>query len=569
MIQYKEWSELLQDAKDRKISGITAATKTDARLEYLDFTVPYIYNPDVIVTRKNFSEKLAFEKLSNSSMKTLVMEDYSVVDHIKTNYPMLQYSTINSVKEGLRMVAFGEADVMIIELISATVAIDEDNITNLMINTETLYNSNLSIATRNDWPILNDIFNKGLAQISEAEKNEIKTKWIPFYRKKIYENTFFWIVLGSTFITLALILATIFFWNITLKKLVKEKTAELEKSKELLIYKSYHDDLTKLYNRAFYNETLELFVSNPPIPLSIIMADLNCLKITNDTLGHEDGDKLIKLVADILKQTCRNSDIIARIGGDEFVVLMPKTTYENAKEIVEKIKMACEKAPKNPIEISLAMGYATQIDSRENIKTIFKKAEDLMYENKIHESPKTYKNIIDTLKDRLEKNTFETHEHCLRLKEMSLKIGEKLNFSKEELNVLEKVADLHDIGLVTIPYEILNKSEGLTSFEKNKIERHPDFGFRIASSAKMLEVAEGILAHHEHWDGTGYPNRLKGESIPIMSRIISVVDAYDVMTNGRPYKKAVSKLEAIEELKRCAGAQFDPKIVDLFINYII
>ena len=214
-------------------------------------------------------------------------------------------------------------------------------------------------------------------------------------------------------------------------------------------------------------------------------------------------------------------------------------------------------------------GYATQIDSRENIKTIFKKAEDLMYENKIHESPKTYKNIIDTLKDRLEKNTFETHEHCLRLKEMSLKIGEKLNFSKEELNVLEKVADLHDIGLVTISYEILNKREGLTSFEKNKIERHPDFGFRIASSAKMLEVAEGILAHHEHWDGTGYPNRLKGESIPIMSRIISVVDAYDVMTNGRPYKKAISKLEAIEELKRCARAQFDPKIVDLFINYII
>lgn len=568
MVKYDQWTKLLQDAKDRKISGITAATKTKQREEYLNFTIPYIFNPNVIITRKNFSEKLTFEKLVNSSMKVIAIEDYSILDEIKSNYPELQYSTVTTAKDGLRMVSFGEADAMIIELISASIAIDEDNITNLMVNTEALYNSDLSIATRNDWPILNDIFNKGLAQISEAEKKEIKAKWLPLSREKFYENPVFWYGFIGFFLALTVILVLIFAWNITLKRMVKEKTAELEKSKEILFYKSYHDELTQLYNRAYYNEQLKILENNLQLPFSVIIADLNGLKITNDTFGYEAGDLLIKRVANILKEQCNNNHIISRIGGDEFVILMPLTSKEERERITNNIKKACEYSAKIPIQPSIALGGATKNSISDSFNNMFKKAEDLMYENKIHESTKTYQSIIESLKEQLILKSFETEAHRNKLKEMALFIGERLLLSKEEMNILEKVADLHDIGIISIPREIIFKLDPLTLTEKIKLKHHPDLGFRIASTAKMMEVAEGILSHHEKWDGSGYPNGLKGETIPLVSRIISVVDAYDVMMTGRPYKKALNKAEAISELRKYSGTQFDPKVVEVFMGYL-
>lgn len=568
MVEYNQWPKLLQDAKDKKISGITAATKTKQREEFLNFTIPYIFNPNVIITRKNFSEKLTFDKLVNSSMKVIVIKDYSVIDEIKANYPYLEYETVLSAKEGLRKISFGEADAMIIELISASVAIDEDNITNLMINTEALYNSDLSIATRNDWPMLNAIFNKGLAQISQRERREIKVKWVPLDHKKFYENPIFWYSFTGLIIILSAIVGTVFIWNLTLKKLVKEKTAELEKSREILFYKSYHDDLSKLYNRAYYNEQVKNFEKNIVLPFSVVIADLNGLKITNDTFGYEAGDNLIKRVSEILKEYCDERHIISRIGGDEFVILMPKTSKEESQIIVSKITEACKKAEKNPIQPSLAIGYETLSDKNSDFNNIFKKAEDMMYENKINESKATYEKIVVSLKEELEKYSFETHDHSLRIKEKALILGKQLKLSNEELKTLEKVAELHDIGLVSIPKEILNKITPLSDEEKLKLRYHPDLGFRIMSSAKMMEVAKGILSHHEKWDGTGYPNRLKGEEIPIISRIISVVDAYDVMITGRPYKKAISQLEAIEELLTCSGTQFDPEIVTVFVEYL-
>jgi ABC-type amino acid transport substrate-binding protein len=326
MVRYDSWSELLEDAKNKKVSGITAASKTEQRLEYFNFTVPYIFNPNVIITRKNFSEKLTFEKLNNSSMSIVAIEGFSVLDELKLNYPNLNYRTVSNAKEGLRKVSFGEADAMIVQLISASLSIDEDNITNLMVNSETTYDSNLSIATRNDWPILNDIFNKGLAQITDSEKNAIKSKWVPLYQDNFYDNPYFLPILIAIIGFFIFLFIIIFLWTITLKKKVREKTAELEKSKEELYFKSYHDDLTKLYNRAYYNEQIEYYALNPALPFTIIIADLNGLKIVNDTFGHEKGDLLIQKAADILKEQCREKDVLARIGGDEFVILMPQAS---------------------------------------------------------------------------------------------------------------------------------------------------------------------------------------------------------------------------------------------------
>ena len=429
MVEFNQWSDLIEAARLKEVSGITAATKTPERSKYLDFTVPYIMNPNVIITRKNFSEKLTFEKLSNSSMDILVIEEYSIVEDLEKNHPKLEFRTVPNTSDGLRLVSFGEADALIVEVMSASAGIEQDKMTNLMINTEVPYDSNLSIATRNDWPMLSAILNKGLAQITENEKQDILNKWVPIQRKSIVENRYFWMILGTILIGLSLIIITVVAWNRLLKKAVREKTEELiskneqlyrtkkqlleeieerKKSEARIKFKSYHDELTGLFNRAYYNEQVAYFEKIKKIPLSIILADLNGLKITNDTLGHEMGDRLLIKMAEVLKASCGEKDIVARIGGDEFVVLMPDRTEQMAQSLCNKIKNACEEAEMDPIKLSVALGLSERKNLGQSLQSVFKKAEDQMYKNKMQESESTYRGILESLKKKLRANMEET-----------------------------------------------------------------------------------------------------------------------------------------------------------------
>ncbi|MCF8019486.1 MAG: transporter substrate-binding domain-containing protein [Vallitaleaceae bacterium] len=431
MVEFDQWSDLIEASRLKTVSGITAATKTPERSKYLDFTVPYIMNPNVIITRKNFSEKLTFEKLSNTSMDILVIEEYSIIEDLEKNHPKLEFRTVSNTSDGLRLVAFGEADALIVEVMSAYAGIEQDKMTNLMINTEVPYDSNLSIATRNDWPILSAILNKGLAQITENEKKDILNKWVPIQRKSIVENRFFWIILGTILIVLSTIIVTIIVWNRLLKKAVLEKTEELinkneqlhkikkqlleeieerKKSEARIKFKSQHDELTGLFNRAYYNEQVAYFEKIKKMPLSMILADLNGLKITNDTLGHEMGDRLLIKMAEILKANCDETDIVARIGGDEFVILMPGGTDQIAQAVCKKIKSACEEAKMDPIKLSVALGHAERVSLDMSLQSVFKKAEDQMYKNKMQESESTYRGILESLKTKLKATMDEASE---------------------------------------------------------------------------------------------------------------------------------------------------------------
>ena len=150
---------------------------------------------------------------------------------------------------------------------------------------------------------------------------------------------------------------------------------------------------------------------------------------------------------------------------------------------------------------------------------------------------------------------------------MAFQIGEALNLSTAEMDRLALLVSLHDIGKISISQEILNKPGKLNEEEWEKIKKHPETGYHIAlSTGEFAHIAEEILAHHERWDGKGYPNGLKGKEIPLLSRILAIIDAFDVMTNGRPYKSRMSEDEAIDELKRCSGTQFDPELVDIFMD---
>jgi diguanylate cyclase (GGDEF)-like protein len=501
-------------------------------------------------------------------MEILVVEGYDIIEFLNERFPKLEYKTVKTPSDGMRMVAFGEADAMIIEIMSASATIERDNITNLVVNVETPYESSLSIATRNDWPMLSTIFNKGLAQISQQERKEIEQRWMPIQKKNLFENRYFWFGLLTLLLGLSIIIIVISIWNASLKKAVKEKTKALEVSTQELLYKTYHDELTGLYNRAYFSEILEE-IQSKPLPLSIILADLNCLKITNDTFGHEAGDKLIINMAKLIQSNIEEGHIACRIGGDEMIVIMPETDARKSLDILAKIKQATISSKEEPIRPLVALGAATKINEDESFSRLFKRAEEKMYENKMDESEYTYDKVIGSFKKAILENEYESLEHYDRLKALCLELGYAMNLDKEDLDALALLSDLHDIGKAGLDKEILLKEGPLTHDEWEKIKRHPELGFKIVSSSvKFSHVGKGILAHHEHWDGKGYPQGLKGEEIPLIARIFAVVEAYDVMTHKRPYKKTFTKNEAVLELKNCSGTQFDSRVAEAFINMI-
>ncbi len=340
-------------------------------------------------------------------------------------------------------------------------------------------------------------------------------------------------------------------------------------SEKRIKYLNYHDKLTGLYNRNYFEEELARLNTERQLPLSIIVCDVNGLKLVNDAFGHQTGDLLLKKIANVIQKPCRKEDIIARWGGDEFVILLPQTPYEIGENICNRIKDACSKAQNKPIKLSVAMGVATKINSEIKINDTIKKAEDRMYKNKLAHNESTRNSIIASLENTLLEKSHETNDHAERMNKLAIEFAKILGLPTNQIDELKLLSKLHDIGKVSISEKILKKTTKLTDKEFEEIKGHPESGYRIIKAVpELAPVAESILAHHERWDGTGYPRGLAKEEIPYIARIISIIDSFDVMTHARSYKKAFSKEKAIAEIERCAGSQFDPKLAKAFIEMI-
>jgi len=277
---------------------------------------------------------------------------------------------------------------------------------------------------------------------------------------------------------------------------------------------------------------------------------------------------LIQKIGQILHNVCGETEIVARWGGDEFIILSVNQEKDYLITLRETIKEECEKVVDFGFKVSIALGIA---DKREqaDIETVMNLAEERMYRSKLTEVKSSRNATIASLLQTLYEKNSETEEHTQRLKFLALKLGKRLKLSQDELNKLELLSLLHDIGKTGIPEHILLKQGKLTNEEWTIIQRHAEIGFRIAKATHGLEhVAKEILCHHERFDGTGYPQALKGEEIPALSRIIAILDSFDVMTHERSYKAAFSVDYAIEELKRCSGTQFDPMLVTEFLGFL-
>lgn len=337
-----------------------------------------------------------------------------------------------------------------------------------------------------------------------------------------------------------------------------------------LEYLSLHDELTGLYNRRFFEEELERLDVKRNLPLTLVMADVNGLKLANDSFGHEVGDELLIRVSKALKRACREDDIIARIGGDEFVLILPNTDEEKGNLVIDRIKDELRQERVFNFEVSVSFGSSTKYRVGEDIADIFKRAEDDMYRNKLIEGQEMRIRTVD--KALLSLYLISPYEaaHSRRVSELARRLAKKMNFSDLSLREIERIGLVHDIGKIAIDRSILLKNTPLTKDEEVILKKHPEVGYRMLDSVhEMRDMAKIVLHHHERWDGKGYPKGLSGRKIPLGSRIISVCGAYDYMTGDTHYRKALDKAQAIEEMRKNRGIQFDPEIVDVFLRRVI
>jgi len=348
----------------------------------------------------------------------------------------------------------------------------------------------------------------------------------------------------------------------------------LQESRERFEYKSFHDGLTGLYNRDYFSEQMARLGKDlaRSAPVSIILIDIDGLKIVNDTLGHKAGDDHLISAAKIISESFRQIDLIARIGGDEFCIILPGVDHKAAlakKNRISKL-ISLYNSGNPPVALNMSVGVSTsQGAPGETIYDIYQRADENMYEYKLIQTESQKSKAIDILLSALSERDFVSQGHADRLSIMAERIAGRIHLSDDQTKNLILLAKVHDMGKVGIPDKILFKPRKLSEEEFEKMKEHAQIGYNLACRSKELfHIADLVRHHHEFWDGNGYIEGLKGEQIPLECRVFSIIDAYDAMTNTRPYRKGISKKRAIKELKRCSGTQFEPRLVDEFVEFV-
>lgn len=328
-------------------------------------------------------------------------------------------------------------------------------------------------------------------------------------------------------------------------------------------YNSQHDHHTGLYNRYFFDAELQRLNTARQLPISILMGDINGLKIINDTFGHMEGDLYIKIISDILKSATRVEDIVARWGGDEFVILLPQTSKEDALIIAARIKDLCEKSRYQKVTPSISLGIATKVNNKQDINGVLLLAEEEMYSNKQKEGKKLRNQLLKNIYSSIHNIHPDIMLHAKRLMDDARQFGEYLNLSKEEIKTLVVCAHRHDIAWITVADKEFDKTKKLIEQDLSFNSKFPEISYRISKAfPELSHVSKHLESLQENYDGTGIPYGLQGEEISKLSRIIQILDYFDVAKT-----KDLSDETVLNELSSLAGKRFDPNLVNKYINY--
>ena len=693
LVVTKNWEETLKLSKEGKVDILPFLNQTSERDKWLNFTNPVYIDPTVIITRE---DSPYIVDIRNLFKKTVIFpKGTSLEEKFRKDYPNFNVKTVETEKEVFEMIQNKKADFTLRSLTVAAYTIRKDGLINLKISGQVPeYTNFFRIGVSKNKPLLRDILNKGIAEITPQEIENISNKHVyikveevvnyePLKRiilisvlcamfllyknhsqkqenmkinklaneLKISEEKYRLLTEFTSDVTWVLnlnkkkftyISPTVYYLrgitaqealNETLEESLTPESIDIVKSaidknletflkdpeqnryylheieqlckdgrivpvevgtqfrynqdKEIeivgvsrnisdrkkaekeILYLSYHDQLTGLYNRRFLEREIKRLDTEENLPLTLVMFDANGLKLVNDSFGHQLGDILIQKSAEFLKKNFRENDIIARTGGDEFVALLPRTSFSLANQILQRMEGSIKDEKIKYVNLSISWGLATKTELNEDISYIYKLAEDSMYEKKNSEKNSVREETINIIKESLYEKAPSEKEHAQEVSELSVKIGKKLNLSEKEIGHLEKSAYYHDIGKIVLDIDILNKPGKLTEKEWMEVKRHSQVGFDILStSIAYAPLVDAILHHHEHWNGSSNPQRLKGEEIPLFSRIIMIADSYQAMTSDRPYRRAFTHEEAITLIKKGSASQFDPKIVEIFLKTI-
>lgn len=342
-----------------------------------------------------------------------------------------------------------------------------------------------------------------------------------------------------------------------------------KRAEEEIQFLTYHDKLTGLYNRRFFETELIKLDAPKNYPISIIIADVNGLKLTNDAFGHKAGDRLLIAAAESLLRVCRQEDILARWGGDEYIMLLPNTGEAKAAEIIQKVYTDNRREIIENVSLSVSLGFAVKHYNEEDIGEVIKQADDMMYKEKLSVSRSIKNRTVNIILQTLYVKNEAEREHSMRISRLVNRLEGTLNLTKNQITDLRVLGQIHDIGKIAIDESILNKNGKLSEQEYEVVKRHSEKGYQIIkASPELMYLADEVLCHHERYDGYGYPRGLKRNEIPKLARILAVADAIEAMLSDRPYRKALTLEETMIELKDNSGTQFDPEVVEVFLKVL-
>ncbi len=348
------------------------------------------------------------------------------------------------------------------------------------------------------------------------------------------------------------------------------------------------DDLTQLQNRRFFYERLQEELEKAERSrkqLSIAMIDVDDLKAINDDFGHQVGDVILHELARTLNRTVEPGHVTARLGGDEFAVIMPNADRREADQLAWRLWDELGAAPvweneHASIYLGVSIGIGGYPWGGTDLEDVIHWADAKLYANKLERKGfnretsatgdnRLYSAVVQVLSTALDIRDNMTHRHARRVARMSAAVAKEMGLDQQQVMEIEYAAALHDIGKIGVTDSILRKAASLNEAEWKEIRRHSELGYEILKGIDFLRGAAAIVwAHHERYDGQGYPRGLAGEEIPLGARVFGVVDAYDAMTSRRPYRQSMSREQAAIEIARNSGTQFDPHVVEAFLVMI-